>query len=237
MSLRQGPDQMATRIDERIRCRDQAATGLARERRDSGFDFCLVAHRGCRKLDRERCRGCSEFTQEDRIERRAVGIEQQRHTCDVGGNLLEHLQPFPDQGKVNEGEARDIAAGIRQGRHEALSNRIVNDVENDRDGVGRPLQCGNNRRPAADDEVRCRTHQLCCLCLDLTQISTGVSMLDSDIAVLSPAERLETLAKCNDPSQHLGIVLGVWMQECDAPHALALLRARCKRAGCRRAAD
>src|SRR6516165_12062499 len=54
-------------------------------------------------------------------------------------------------------------------------------------------------------------------------------MLDSDIAVLGPAERLETLAKCNDPSQHFGIVLGVWMQECDAAHALALLRARRER--------
>src|SRR5262249_7389745 len=61
-------------------------------------------------------------------------------------------------------------------------------------------------------------------------------MLDSDIAVLGPAERLETLAKCNDPSQHFGIVLGVWMQECDAPHALALLRARRERPR-RRAAE
>src|SRR5262245_18704997 len=54
-------------------------------------------------------------------------------------------------------------------------------------------------------------------------------MLDLDIAVLGPAERLETLAKCNDPSQHFGIILGVWMQECDAPHALGLLRARRQR--------
>src|SRR6516165_12832804 len=118
---------------------------------------------------------------------------------------------------------------MRQGRHEALSNRIVDDVENDRDGVGRPLSCGSNRRAAADDEVWCRTHQLCRISLDLTQIPTRVSMLDSDIAVFGPAERLETLAKCNDPSQHFGIVLGVWMQECDAAHALALLRARRER--------
>ena len=40
-------------------------------------------------------------------------------------------------------------------------------------------------------------------------------MLDLDILVFGPAERLETLAKCNDPSQHFGIILGVWMQECD----------------------
>src|SRR5262249_3089838 len=87
-----------------------------------------------------------------------------------------------------------------------------------------------------DDEVRCRTHQLCRVSLDLTQISTRVSMLDSDIAVLGPAERLETLAKCNDPTQHFGIVLGVWMQECDVRQPLALLRARRERPR-RRAAE
>jgi hypothetical protein len=62
-------------------------------------------------------------------------------------------------------------------------------------------------------------------------------MLDLDIAVLGPAERLETLAKCNDPSQHFGIILGVWMQESDAPHALALLRARRERPRDSRAAN
>ena len=62
-------------------------------------------------------------------------------------------------------------------------------------------------------------------------------MLDLDIAVLGPAERLETLAKCNDTSQHFGIILIVWMQECDAPHALALLRPRPGRPRRRRAAD
>jgi hypothetical protein len=61
-------------------------------------------------------------------------------------------------------------------------------------------------------------------------------MLDSDIAVLGPAERLETLAKCNDPSQHFGIILSVWMQKCDAPHAPAVLRARRQRPR-RRAAE
>src|SRR5215475_11414118 len=94
-----------------------------------------------------------------------------------------------------------------------------------------------NRRAAAYDEVRCRTHQLCRVGLDLSQVSTGVSMLDLDVAVLGPAERLETLAKCNDPSQHFGIILGVWMQESDAPHAVALLRARRERPSSRQAAE
>src|SRR5262249_61738759 len=61
-------------------------------------------------------------------------------------------------------------------------------------------------------------------------------MLDSDIAVLGPAERLEFLAKCNDAGPHFGIILVIWMQECDAPHALSLLRPRRERPR-RRAAE
>jgi hypothetical protein len=44
---------MAARIDECIRCSDQAGPALARERHDSCFYFRLVVHHGCRKLDRE----------------------------------------------------------------------------------------------------------------------------------------------------------------------------------------
>src|SRR3977135_362274 len=51
-------------------------------------------------------------------------------------------------------------------------------------------------------------------------------MLDSDIAVLRPAERSESLPKRNDAGHYFRIVLGVWMQERDAPHPLGLLRAR-----------
>jgi hypothetical protein len=62
-------------------------------------------------------------------------------------------------------------------------------------------------------------------------------MLDSDIAVLGPAERLECLAKCNDAGPHFGIILVIWMQECDAPHALSPLCTRPERPRCRRAAE
>src|SRR5262245_10438116 len=61
-------------------------------------------------------------------------------------------------------------------------------------------------------------------------------MLDPDIAVLDPTERLESLAKRNDTSPHFGIILSVWMQECDATHPLAL-RARRQRPRRRRAAE
>src|SRR5262249_53418861 len=91
---------------------------------------------------------------------------------------------------------------------------------------GRLFQRGNDRCAAARYEVRCRTHQLRRIRLDSAKISTGISMLDPDIAVLPPAEGFQSLPKRDDTRQHFGVVLGVSVQERDASHALALLRAR-----------
>jgi hypothetical protein len=45
------------------------------------------------------------------------------------------------------------------------------------------------------------------------------------------------LAKRNDASPHFGIILGIWMQECDAPHALRLLGVRRRQPRSCRAAE
>jgi hypothetical protein len=99
---------------------------------------------------------------------------------------LKHFHPFPDQGEVNECEAGDVAARARQAGDETLSDRIANDAKHDRDGVGCLFQRGHNHRAAADDKVRCRTYQPGRVGLDSAQISTVISMIDSDIAVLRP---------------------------------------------------
>jgi hypothetical protein len=54
-------------------------------------------------------------------------------------------------------------------------------------------------------------------------------MLDSGIATPSPPEHFESLPKCNDAGLHFRIVLGVWMQKCDATHSRRLLRTRSER--------
>jgi hypothetical protein len=54
-------------------------------------------------------------------------------------------------------------------------------------------------------------------------------MLDSDIAVLGPPERLEPLPKRNNAGQHFRIILDVWMEERDATHARGLLRVHSER--------
>ena len=62
-------------------------------------------------------------------------------------------------------------------------------------------------------------------------------MLDLDIAVLRPAEGFQSLPKRDDTRQHFGVVLGVYVQERDASHALRLLRARRERPRYRPAAE
>src|SRR5215472_1420321 len=139
---------------------------------------------GCRRHSHRTCEKCWN------------GIPE-RYVAAVA-NLLEHLNPFSDQGKINEGEAGDIAAGARQGGHETLSNWIVNEAKYDWDGVGCLFQGCNNRRAAADDDVRCRTDHLRRVGLDSVHVSSGVAMLELDIAVLDPAKRLESLPKGNN---------------------------------------
>src|SRR4029077_8602798 len=62
-------------------------------------------------------------------------------------------------------------------------------------------------------------------------------MLDLDTAVLRPAEGFQSLPKRDDTRQHFGVVLGVYVQERDASHALRLLRARRERPRGRRAPE
>src|SRR5262245_63904572 len=80
---------------------------------------------------------------------------------------------------------------MRHAGDETLSDRIANNAKHDRDGVGCLFQCGHNHRAAADDKVRCGTYQLRCVGWDSVQISTVISIIDSDIAVLNPSRSEE----------------------------------------------
>ena len=62
-------------------------------------------------------------------------------------------------------------------------------------------------------------------------------MHDLNVAILHPSERLKSLLKGHHTRLCLRIVLGNAMQEHDAPHPLALLRARRQRPRRRRTAE
>src|SRR5258708_21999464 len=57
----------------------------------------------------------------------------------------------------------------------------------------------------------------------------GESPLDMDVAVLQPAELLESLLKCCDPPLPFRVRLRAMHQDTEAPHSAALLCARRER--------
>jgi hypothetical protein len=65
------------------------------------------------------------------------------------------LSTFPDHGQVEECEAGDVTARTCQAYNQALSDRIDDHIEDNRDAVGRLFQRRNDRCAAADNEVRC----------------------------------------------------------------------------------
>src|SRR5262249_17064680 len=61
--------------------------------------------------------------------------------------------------------------------------------------------------------------------------------VDSDVAALRPAELLERLAECSDPSLSFRVALGIGHQHANKPHPLGLLRSCRQRPRSRRAAE
>jgi hypothetical protein len=110
-------------------------------------------------------------------------------------HLLEQLQPLPHHGELDEGEAGDVATWTRQACDEALTERIVDHSDDNRDGAGRLFQRGNNRRAMSNDQVRRRLHQLRRVSLDTGGAAAGKSIVDPDIAALPPSKRRKLLPK------------------------------------------
>src|SRR6516225_4151754 len=151
-------------------------------------------------------------------------IEQKHHPPDAGSDLLEHLHPLPDERKVDEREAGDVPARTRQASDKV--DWIIDPGENNRDCAGRLFQCRNDHRAAGGNEVRRRTRHLRRLSLHLGEITAGKPMLNFNVALLRPSERRKPLLKRCDADLCFWIAPGETMQEYDAPHAVALLRAR-----------
>src|SRR5262249_35704553 len=83
----------------------------------------------------------------------------------------------------------------RQACDEALTERIVDHSEDDRDGAGCLFQRCNNWRAMSNDQVRRRVHQLRRVSQDTGGIAAGKSIVDPDIAALRPSKCLKLWAK------------------------------------------
>src|SRR5260370_1615543 len=102
MPLSQRDDQRATCIYEWIWCGDYAAARFARKRGRGSLDLLFVTHRRRRKLAAKHCCGPFEIAQEGGVIWRCLRVEHEPYPLDAGGDLLEHLQPFPEHREADE---------------------------------------------------------------------------------------------------------------------------------------
>src|SRR6516165_7492764 len=116
-----------------------------------------------------------------------VRVEHEYGASNAGGGLFEHLQPLPDHLEIDQHEASDVPARMRQARNQALLDGIVDRRHNDWNGAGRlPYRLDDWRR-VADDYVWRERHEFCCLNPYAAGISGSKAGFDFDIAALCPS--------------------------------------------------
>ena len=87
-----------------------------------------------------------------------VRVEHEYGARNAGGGLFEHLQPLPHHLEIDEREASDVPARMRQARNEALLDGIVDRHDNDGNGACRLPQRPDDWRRVADNHVGRERH-------------------------------------------------------------------------------
>src|SRR5262249_55209120 len=116
-----------------------------------------------------------------------VRAEHKYGASDAGGSLFEDLQPLPYHLEIDEREARDVPARMRQARNEALLDGIVDPHYDDGNGTGRLPQRPGDRRRVADDYVRRERPEFCCVSPYAAGVGPAKACLDLDVAALCPS--------------------------------------------------
>src|SRR5438874_100589 len=124
---------------------DQAASRLARLDSDGIFDRRVIAHGSKRhRYPKRRGDGLYRATEQGDVgPGGGVRVEDDGNPRDGWRDLLEQLQPFLENRRIEGAEPGDIAAGSREALHNAQSNRIGHQYEDDRYRASLLSQCGN----------------------------------------------------------------------------------------------
>jgi hypothetical protein len=115
---------------------------------------------------------------------------------DPGHGLLELFQTLADELGVDVGRSREIAARPREGRDEAVRDRIGSRREDNGDGPGRVLGgqgCG--RASSGHDHIHLECNQFSGECWKTLELPLGVSVFDHEIAALDVPEGMQSLTK------------------------------------------
>ena len=142
-------------------------------------------------------------------------ISQQRHTCCLWRDLLEHAHPFSNHAWLIGHESGDIAARTSKARDEACADRIDDVTEHDRYSAGLIPQRGGGRPRLREYDLRLRRYQFPGKHLDLSCARRN-AMVDMNITALGPSAPFEFLLE----RLYVGIVIG--REHADAPSPVGI---------------
>src|SRR5262249_32557710 len=115
--------------------------------------------------------------------------------------------------------------------------RINDRHEHDRYGAGRLLQRCDARTAGRQDDIRRQRDQFRREFANAISIASAPAVVDLHIPADGPAQLLQPLMESRESRLTFRIIGGIIHEHADAPHALALLRARRKRPRRSRAAE
>src|SRR5450759_3004332 len=168
---------------------------------------------------------------------RYCGIPKNCRSRDTRCDLLEQVRPFSTQTGFEQHKAGHVTTGPRQTLDEAGTNRIDNDCEYNWHCTGCPDQRRHGRVADSQNNVGPERNQFCRIFPHGGATACAATNVDLDVAALSPAKSLKLLRERSDAEFGLRVVPGDAREHADAPHTLALLRARGERPRCCRAAE
>src|SRR5262249_8429238 len=164
------------------------------------------------------------------------GIANDCYSRHTWRNLLEQLQPFHANAVFIRGKAGGVGAGPRQAGNKARAYRTGCEREPDGHAACRALQWSDRRTARGEDHIRRERDQLGRVFAGVILIARGPAVVDRNVGPDRPTQLLQPLQKSGVAGLHLRIVCRIGHEYADAPHALALLRARRERPR-RRAAE
>src|SRR5262249_24267304 len=92
--------------------------------------------------------------------------------------------------RIETAETGDVAAGARQAGDEAVSYRVGDDCEDDRDGCGGALERRDHGRAVGHDHVGLRCDQLRRMARDTVGIAAAPAVFEADISPIDPPHPL-----------------------------------------------
>src|SRR6266568_7505525 len=216
---------------------DEPSAGLLRERGNGRFEIISGSMKGHARHGEAKSRrhglDCAPYSTKSL----KGWIRNPSHPLETGRDLFQQLKPLAADFRFKRTEPGNVATGAGETLDVTGTDRINNRNKHDRDRTRHCTKGCHRRRPVSQNDVWLQGYQFRCERACAVYVARAPAILHRNIAALYPTQPPKSLPKRNDTRLCFWIAFSIDQHHADAPHALGLLRIRCKRPRSRRAAD